>query len=147
MPSTLLLRRALLQSGHGLACKPAQSRSDSTVLTCCCRYARAGARVAAVLLSMEHMAEALAQILDALPPPEASSAVQDPLAAARYASRPLALQVVRLACQASAGVAAAAHALGASFLFTRGVAQRSVLCPCTAMSGQRKAHTSVKGLG
>ena len=81
---------------------------------CCCRYARAGARVAAALLGTEHMAEALAQILDAPPPPEASSAAQDPLAVARYASRPLALQVVRLACQASAGVAAAAHALGAS---------------------------------
>jgi len=62
------------------------------------------------------MAEALAQILDAPPLPEASSAVPDPLAAARYAARPLALQVVRLACQASAGVAAAAHALGVPHL-------------------------------
>ena len=65
------------------------------------------------MLGTDHMAEALAQTLDAPPPPEALSAARDALAVARYASRPLALQVVRLACQASAGVAAAAHALGA----------------------------------
>ena len=71
--------------------------------------------MAAAVLSADHMAEALAQMLDAPPPPLASStAAADPLAEARYASRPLALQVVRLACQASAGVATAAHALGAS---------------------------------
>ena len=87
--------------------------ANGDACTCCCRYARAGARVAAALLGTEHMAEALAQILDAPPPPEASSAAApDHLAVARYVSRPLALQVVRVVCQASAGVAAAANALG-----------------------------------
>ena len=96
------------------------------------RCARAGPRVAAALVQTEHLADALAQILDTPPPlPLASASAFDPLAAARYAARPLALRVVREACQAAAGAAAAVHSSGALLmcrsdgcLFAAGMADR-----------------------
>ena len=78
------------------------------------RYARAGPRVAAVLIQTEYLADALTTILDTSPPaPAVSNSASDPLAVARYAARPLALRVIREACQASAWATAAVHSSGA----------------------------------
>lgn len=75
-------------------------------------YARGGSEVAVAIIECEHMPEALSTILDSAPPALGPSG-QDSVSLARYEARPLALKLLRLLCQASAGSAQVVQRTGA----------------------------------
>lgn len=76
-------------------------------------YARGGSEAAVAIIECEHMPEALSTILDSAPPALGPSG-QDSVSLARYEARPLALKLIRLLCQASAGSARVVQSTGAA---------------------------------